>query len=381
MTETAPLADDYPLARHFQPSYAVSRRRFIDAARSLAPRHGLLIDSRALSEQGPDGETLALDFAVFGSRRPQHALVVSSGTHGVEGYTGSALQHHLLAEVLPQLRLAPGTALILQHANNPYGFAWHRRVNESNVDINRNFQDRFDTSVCDPDYDQLHDVLNPPDLLAPHEAERWARIDAFIATHGVRRFQQAAVGGQYRYPGGLQYGGAQLQAGPAHLLDLVREHLCEARTVIWLDIHTGLGGFGDCELVTGASADSTSYRFSNQVWQGDVKSAASGESVSTPLNGLLDRGVEAVLPSGCRFAFAYPEFGAYEPLRTIRALRADNWLHRHGDPRSTQALALRADMLEVFRPASAAWQHRVTATGALRVAQALDHLPGVGGTR
>lgn len=374
-------SDDYPLARYFQPSYAASRRRLIDAARALAARHDVLIDSRALDERGPQGETLALDFVIFGARRPNHALVISSATHGVEGYTGSALQHHLLADVLPHLRLAPGTALILQHANNPYGFAWHRRVNEHNVDINRNVQTHFDAELCDPDYVRLFDDLNPPDLDPQPESARWDRLQAYIATHGLRRFQQAAVGGQYRYPQGLQYGGAMLQPGPAHLLALVREHLCAARTVIWLDVHTGLGEFGACELVTGAAADSASYRFSQQVWQGEVKSAASGESVSTPLNGLLDRGIEAALPADCRFAFAYPEFGAYDPLRTIGALRADNWLHRYGNLNSEQAAALQADMLEVFRPASTAWQHQVTATGAMRVMQALDHLPGAVGHR
>jgi threonine synthase len=114
-------------ASHFQPSYAVSRERFLAGAHALASRHDVTIDSRAIDPKGPAGETLALDFAIFGARRPAHALVLSSGTHGVEGYVGSAIQQHVLAEVLPRLALGPDTAVILQHANNPYGFAWGRR--------------------------------------------------------------------------------------------------------------------------------------------------------------------------------------------------------------------------------------------------------------
>lgn len=78
------------LADAFQPNYRTSRERLLAGAHALAPRLGTLVDSRAIAQRGPDGETLALDFTVFGARRPRHALVLSSGTHGVEGYTGSA---------------------------------------------------------------------------------------------------------------------------------------------------------------------------------------------------------------------------------------------------------------------------------------------------
>jgi hypothetical protein len=84
--------------------------------------------------------------------------------------------------------------------DNPYGFAWHRRVNESNVDVNRNFLQRFDPDLCNEDYERLNAELNPPDLDPANEAARWARIDAFTAEHGPRRLQQAAFAGQYRYP-------------------------------------------------------------------------------------------------------------------------------------------------------------------------------------
>lgn len=364
-------------ADHFPPSYAVSRERLLAGASALASRHDVRVDSRALAVRGPDGGTLALDWVMFGARRPRQALVLSSGTHGVEGYTGAAVQHHVLQAVLPRLALADDTAIVLQHANNPYGFAWHRRVNESNVDINRNLRDRFDPSQCHPDYVRLHDELNPPDLDPQAESRRWATIDAFIAEHGLRHFQQAAIGGQYRYPRGLQYGGAALEAGPSHLLALVREHLAAAESVLWLDFHTGLGAFGDCELVTGAAADSDCYRRSVAVWPGYVKSATSGESVSTPLNGLLDRALEAALPAGCGFAFGYPEYGTYEPMRVIRAIRADNWLHAHGDTTDATGRAIEAEILEAFRPASPEWRRRIVATGAELVDQALAHLPGV----
>lgn len=365
------------LAAYFQPSYRVSRERLLAAAHALAPRHGALVDSRAIAERGPDDETLALDFTVFGARRPRHALVLSSGTHGVEGYAGSAIQHYLLDRVLPQIELAGDTAVVVQHANNPYGFAWHRRVNEGNVDYNRNFCDHFDPLRCSPDYEALFEEINPPDLDPDNEARRFARLRAFGAEHGQRRFQQALTDGQYKYPHGMQFGGHVQQAGVVHLLALIREHLAQAQTVIWLDFHTGLGESGACELITGATPDSASYRFSQQVWRGQVKSATAGESLSTPLNGVMDQGVEKALPPGCQLAIAFPEYGTYPTDRTLAAIRADNWLHQHGDLGDQTGRRIKHDMLEVFRPADPGWQHQVVQTGARLVDEALANLPGI----
>ncbi len=370
------MTDD--LADFFQPSYRISREKLLAGAHRLAPLHGVCVDSRALEQRGPEGETLALDFTIVGARRPKHALVVTSGTHGVEGFTGSAVQHWMLEVLLPRLKLGPDTAVILQHANNPWGFAWTRRVNENNVDFNRNFLERFDPTLCSADYELLYDVLNPPDLDPANEAARLARLDAFVAEHGARRFQTAASEGQYKYPEGLQFGGQELQPGARHLLALVSEHLSQAQTVAWLDFHTGLGTFAACELITGADPDSPSHRFSQQLWRGAVKAANAGDSVSPPLIGVMDRGLARTLPADCRFAVAAPEYGTYEMNRVMMALRADNWLHHRGDPTDATGRAIKAEILEVFRPANRDWMREIVRSGGAYVEQALEHLPGVG---
>lgn len=371
------MTDTRPIQSRFQPSYRVSRERLIAGARALAPRHGVLIDSRSLTERGPDGETLALDFVMFGARRPRHAFVLSSGTHGVEGFTGSAFQHHLLEEVLPRLRLGPDTAIVIQHANNPYGFAWLRRVNENNVDFNRNFRDRFDTDQCSPDYEAMYDAINPSDLDPGNEQQRQQRMQAFIAEQGFRRFQAMLTEGQYKYPQGLQFGGQQLQPGVRHLLSLVKTHLVQADTVIWLDVHTGLGESGACELITGAPVDHPCYLFGNEVWGGKVKSATAGESLSVPLKGMMDMGLVPLFAPTTRFTCVAPEYGTHPPPVVLGALRADNWLQHHGQPGDAAAQRIKTDLMEAFKPASPEWEQQVMASGAELIDQALQHLPGV----
>ncbi|UCE31119.1 MAG: DUF2817 domain-containing protein [Burkholderiales bacterium] len=365
-----------PFADQFPASYRESRERLLERVHALSTRHETLIDSRAIDERGPSGETLALDFVIFGARRPRQALVVSSGTHGVEGYAGAAVQQWMLDRLLPGLELDAQTAIVIQHANNPYGFAWHRRVNENNVDINRNFLRHFDPSLCSADYELLFECLNPADMDPERERQRLATIEAFVEQHGLRHFQQVFAEGQYKYPHGMQFGGHHLSASVAHLLQLAGDHLADSDRVMWLDFHTGLGEFAACEVITGAAIGSDEYRLANQVWPDRVKSATGGESISTPLNGVFSEGMPGALPARCRFAFGFPEYGTYPPERVFRAMRADNWLHRFGDLSDATGRAIKDEMLEAFSPADPRWQRQVVATGAALIEQALAWLPG-----
>src|SRR4051812_11246297 len=121
--------------RYFPPDYRQGRKAFIAACEKAG------IDSIARvhpSAKGPDGKPLFIDSAAIGPRGAKRALLLIAGTHGVEGYFGSGAETGLLSEGLS----APdGVRIVLVHALNPFGFAWARRVNEENVDLNRNFVD------------------------------------------------------------------------------------------------------------------------------------------------------------------------------------------------------------------------------------------------
>ncbi len=120
---------------YYSSDYFVARERFRTACRE----RGLRIESLPIDAPSPDGEPLTIDVGVAGADSPQSALVLSSGMHGVEGPFGSAVQLAYL-DSLPSDWSAPkGSAVVLIHALNPFGFAWRRRFNEENVDLNRNF--------------------------------------------------------------------------------------------------------------------------------------------------------------------------------------------------------------------------------------------------
>ncbi len=118
-------------------------------------------------------------------------IIHSSGTHGVEGYLGSAVQlswlHELILQNQKQLTSSTDAArdfsvrrVLLIHAVNPFGMRHHRRTDQSNVDINRNSlaTDMFKSLQSrDPNfasYVDMDSALNPfPSVTADGERFSW----------------------------------------------------------------------------------------------------------------------------------------------------------------------------------------------------------------
>src|SRR4029453_18028575 len=97
-----------------------------------------------------------------------------------------------------------GIAVLFVHAVNPHGFSHGRRVNEDNVNPNRNFRALAAPVPDSAAYAELHSILLPGVWPPPKESED--AIQAYIATRGARAFQAALTGGQYAYPGALFHG-------------------------------------------------------------------------------------------------------------------------------------------------------------------------------
>ena len=134
--------------------------------------------------------------ALSPSGRRDRALIVSSGLHGVEGPFGSAVQ----VAALPHLAALheSGMRVVLIHALNPYGFAWGRRVDAANVDLNRAF--RWDgmpesrPSASFPPAQRFELALT---RLAPLAAT-WSRIDRRVYSPWNERRFVPAPSSRYR---------------------------------------------------------------------------------------------------------------------------------------------------------------------------------------
>src|ERR1700742_4493286 len=83
--------------KYFPSDYREARHAFIAACEAA----DLGVTSRLNGNaSGADGNPLFLDTTIIGDRNAKSALLLMSGTHGVEGYFGSGVQYGLLQEGL-----------------------------------------------------------------------------------------------------------------------------------------------------------------------------------------------------------------------------------------------------------------------------------------
>lgn len=354
---------------HFSANYAVARERFLAAA----GRHGALLTSQVISTRTPEGGELAIDVAYVGPEAPESVIAISSGLHGVEGFAGSAIQHRLLDEQLAGLGLPKSCGVLLVHALNPHGFSALRRVNESNVDLNRNFLQHPEGHVPNPGYEELYDAINPVALDDEIEAETQARILAYGQEHGMAELQAVLTVGQYVHASGVQFGGQKAEESNLALREIAARETRGAARVAWVDVHTGLGPSGEVEMISESAPGSKDLHRATSWWGSPVRSTASGESVSAAVHGSIEKGLAEALPD-CELTVAGAEFGTHDPIRVFTAMRADNWLEHHGELDSSEGQAIKRELLEVFRPEDPKWGARVLEVAEGLILQTRDGL-------
>lgn len=338
----------------FSSDYALARARFRDSA----ARAGFELAVYPIDQRGPDGIELTVDVAVRGPERASHALVVSSGLHGIEGYFGSAVQLAWLAEQDAHAPAARRTVLI--HALNPYGFAWRRRVNEENVDLNRNFLLR-DQSYrgAHPSYRELDGLLNPPSPPTPGEPfvlkAGWA-----IARRGFRALKNAVAQGQYEFPAGLFFGGT----APSRSARILAEHLPSwigrPERVLHLDLHSGRGAYGRYALCVDRPArDPRVVELGKRFGAAHVE-AFDPRGVLYEIRGALGPWLEQLVPS-VQYDCLLAEFGTYGALPVLAALRAENRAHHHAPDHEALREQTKRRLLEAFCPVAERWRRLVLA--------------------
>lgn len=322
---------------------------------------------------GPDGEPLHLDTARFGAPPgdARSVLVVASGLHGAEGHGGWGLQRLLLESGWLD-RLPADVAVLVIHAVNPFGMAWSRRVDHDNIDVNRNFVDFDGALPANPRYAELDHLVNPVELDLDDVAWQ-AEVLAFMERVGPEVGFRTLSGGQYDHPHGVQFGGQGQSWSRRALTGIWREHLVGAATVVYLDVHTGLGPCGVLTLFQTADVDEASAQAGAEWFPTILRSDRPG--TIDPLQvGLVGPGLEEVVAEVPLVVPVTVEFGTRDVISVFTAMRADNWLHHHGDPLSPQGEAIRAQVRDAFFVDDEGWRRDVAEQGLDTIRRALDAL-------
>jgi len=173
-------------------------------------------------------------------------IVLTTGVHGIEGYIGSVMLDVFWNEIYPDINKDNTGVLVVANVN-PYGMKYHRRYNENNVDLNRNFildWDSFDMSV-NKDYPKVDSFLGPQKEMGNilwHEAGFYGSLIKEVVQDGADVISNALLGGQYEYPEGVYYGGNGDEASTTYLKDVFKQTLeSEYENIVHIDIHSGYG--------------------------------------------------------------------------------------------------------------------------------------------
>lgn len=357
-------------ASAFSENYVTARERFIAAADGP----GFQLEQHSIGKKGPNGEDLTIDVARLGKENPSRVVVVSSGLHGVEAFFGSAVQLALLDGLLRNWSPAPSTAIVLLHALNPFGFAWLRRFNEENVDLNRNFfLEKEKYSGSPKKYAELNDWLNPKGVPPPvslfYPEALW-----HIFRNGLLAMTEAIVGGQYDFPAGLFYGGR----GPSVTIQILDEHLPQwigkAKDVLHIDLHTGLGRSGTYKLLVDQASGSEYWKlFESQFPAKEILKLGKGTGVAFQINGSFPSWCRLRFPN-CNYDLVTYEAGTYNPIKLLTALRAENRAHHFGDPSASWVKQTKQRLVEAFAPADPDWRNIVVKHGVKVAEKAIEIL-------
>ncbi|MEQ1486107.1 DUF2817 domain-containing protein [Methyloglobulus sp.] len=350
----------------FPNNYAIARQRLLTLAELMA---FVEIQHKAYPcpSNAPDGELLYTDTLWLGNKNASRVLVLLAGTHGVEGFIGSAVElDHIGLIINGHLAIPTNTAVLLVHALTPWGYAWLRRCDEDGVDLNRNAVDFFKPLPENSGYGSLRSALFSKD-----KTQRQAALSEFESQQGRSALEIAISGGQYADPVGPFYGGKSPSHGRLVTEDLMQQYTLHERDLAVIDLHSGLGPYGYGEIICDHPSNSPGVRVAHD-WYGDsVTLPALGTSSSVPKIGLMDYVWHGIMNS--RSCHVTLEFGTYSTDQLFAVLLKDHQLWAQKDNNSAR-MEHSKHMRQHFYPDDEAWKALVLFRARQVIAQALRGL-------
>jgi predicted deacylase len=316
---------------------------------------------------------LSTDFVWIGSADAKKIILHTSGVHGVEGFPGSASAMWIMDGFSSgELKLSDDCAIVFAHIINPWGMAWLRRVNEDNVDLNRNFLPPGEAYDGEPEnYEKLDHLLNPTSMKKGRE---YYTIRA--AWHsfklGFANAKQAVQEGQYTRPKSLQYGGAKLSEASQNFIDWCERKLTHAKQVVWIDFHTGLGPFGIDSLLV---AEGTNEEALKARYGGRIQPLDPAKGVAYKIRGGIQAGIESRFPN-IEWTSITQEFGTIKPIPLLKLARAENRITQWSGKTPLRLLQSdeRRNMLDAFNPRSMKWRKMILLRSRAIIEDAIAHL-------
>lgn len=349
---------------YFPSSYEESRARF---KQGLSLLQGIWPDARLEAYPLKEHPDLTIDWAWAESQNKENLILISTALHGIEGYVGSAVQYLFMQEYLS--RLDPeNTSLLLVHAINPWGMKHRHRVNQSNVDLNRNFifNGKYEPAM-NPEYDALIPLLNPDRPVGNLAFENFrflGKVIYYLIGTGQEKVKAATLLGQHRHPKGIYYGGSQTEEETHVLMELYRYALNGYTNILQVDMHTGYGPRYQMTVLLSSLDSTPSHQAAAQFNYPLVQKVDADEfyAVSGDMIDCLYHLRNAEFPDKklCSSGFEFGTYGTSIPalLRSLRITIWENQLRQHGAQNKRITDWIREEYDELFYPSEQHWREK-----------------------
>jgi len=351
----------------FFDEYEEVRAHFLEKTEELKAA-GMETQSESYEISAEEG--LYIDSLYVPAKEEQtNLIVITTGVHGIEGYIGSVMLDVFWEEVYPTVNPENTGVLIVANVN-PYGMKYHRRFNENNVDLNRNFildWESFDLTT-NKDYPKVYDFLGPEKTMGNlfwHEAGFYASVAKQAVVNGVSTITNALTGGQYEYPEGVYYGGVEDQESTVYLKNVFAETLqSNYENIIHIDVHSGYGPRYTM-VIFNSIYDTTTEAEAKKLYNYEDIIAFDSESFY-PTTGdttdfyyrLRDKlGTDTELYSTC-FEFGTLGDGLLDSVMALKYTVEENQNHWYPSSNKTTNAAIKERYLRMFHPSETAWREK-----------------------
>ncbi len=370
---------------YFQESYDECRQSFLSEAHHWADQYEKA-ELFSINVPSQVDNNLYIDILYIPSPKDtSKLLVLSSGVHGVEGLTGSAVQLMFLKELLTPDVLEE-TGILIIHGINPYGFKYYRRATENNVDLNRGSEiDDSLFEIKNPGYSALNDMLNPQGKVSTGSLRNqffYMITISKMLRESMGALRQAIVQGQYEYPEGIFFGGLDFEPQIDSLQRILPRYLSPYETIMEVDLHTGYGARRILHLFPNSIDDPEIKAKTEQIFEGQRIDWGDSEDFYTVSGGFADPFLKKVNPDALYLYMVF-EWGTFDSQTTFGSIKSlqriinENQGFLYGYKSGKHEQKIKEASLELYYPASEAWRSEVMNSGRDMLKLVLNTYPAV----
>ncbi len=357
---------DKNVQHYFHNSYVESRKAFLAEAKKIEAKFdSVQIFSRKVPSR--IDTNLTIDFCYIPAQgKTDKLLIITSGTHGVEGYVGSAVQQMLMSEILTPEKV-DNVGILLVHSVNPFGFKYIRRVTENNVDFNRNCDINKSLFLSKNEgYGKLIGMLNPTGKVnAGSIKNKFFMLVAInqLLKKSMASLRQAVLQGQYKYKNGLYFGGFSFEPQLAILGNVFKTISTDYSTVFNIDLHTGYGARGVAHLFPNPIDDKKIKSGLETIFKGYEINWGDSDDFYI-INGSFTDYIGKLLNDKTYFPMVL-EYGTLNSQSTVGSIKSihnmilENQGFHYGYKSSSDSIKVMQSFIEMYNPSSEKWRTKI----------------------